>query len=344
MVKTKAMVLREFGKPLTLEEVEIPSYGPDEVLLKVKAAGVCGTDLKIRDGLVPTKELPLIPGHEVAGVVAATGANVKRFRVGDAVLVSFYIPCNRCRTCRLGRQTICEQLKGRIGFEFNGGFAEYVAVPEACLIPKPPGLSFRQAAVIPDALGTCYHVLVRRAQVQKGDCLVIVGGGGGLGLHALQMAKVLGAVVIGVDVSAEKLALMKSYGADFVIDGRENPSWSDAVAAYTQGGRADLVVNFVAHQSSIDEGLKAVGKGGKLALVAYSKEVKFNALYGHLNEIDLLSTRAATKEDIEECLKLVLAKEVETVIGEVISLPELNYGLQLIKDGKLKGRLVIDLE
>nr|WP_231133516.1 alcohol dehydrogenase catalytic domain-containing protein [Capillibacterium thermochitinicola] len=338
------MVLREFGKPLTLEEVEIPSYGPDEVLLKVKAAGVCGTDLKIRDGLVPTKELPLIPGHEVAGVVAATGANVKRFRVGDAVLVSFYIPCNRCRTCRLGRQTICEQLKGRIGFEFNGGFAEYVAVPEACLIPKPPGLSFRQAAVIPDALGTCYHVLVRRAQVQKGDCLVIVGGGGGLGLHALQMAKVLGAVVIGVDVSAEKLALMKSYGADFVIDGRENPSWSDAVAAYTQGGRADLVVNFVAHQSSIDEGLKAVGKGGKLALVAYSKEVKFNALYGHLNEIDLLSTRAATKEDIEECLKLVLAKEVETVIGEVISLPELNYGLQLIKDGKLKGRLVIDLE
>ena len=338
------MVLGEYTKPLTLEEVDVPSYGPDEVLLKVKAAGVCGTDLKIRDGLVPTKELPLIPGHEVAGVVAATGAKVTRFREGDAVLVSFYIPCNRCRTCRQGRQTICEQLKGRIGFEFNGGFAEYVAVPEDCLIPKPPELSFRQAAVIPDALGTCYHVLVRRAQVQKGDCLVIVGGGGGLGLHALQIAKVLGATVIGVDVSTEKLGLMKAYGADFVIDGQENPAWSDMVAAYTQGRRADVVVNFVAHQPSIDEGLKAAGKGGKLALVAYSKEVKFNALHGHLNEIDLLSTRAATKADIEECLKLILAKKVEPVIGEVISLPELNYGLQLIKDGKFKGRLVIDLE
>lgn len=344
VVKTKAMVLREFTKPLALEEVDKPSYGPGEVLLKVKAAGVCGTDLKIRDGLVPTKELPLIPGHEVAGVVAATGADVQRFREGDEVLVSFYIPCNTCRNCRRGRQTICERLKGRIGFEFNGGFAEYVAVPEDCLIPKPPALSFQQAAVIPDALGTCYHVLVRRAQVQKGDYLVIVGGGGGLGLHALQMAKGLGAVVIGVDVSADKLELMKSYGADYVIDGQENPSWSKLVVEYTQGRRADHVVNFVAHQPSIDEGLKATGKGGKLALVAYSKEVKFNALYGHLNEIDLLSTRAATKEDIQECLKLVLAKEVETVISDVISLEDLNYGLQLIKDGKLKGRLVIDLE
>lgn len=344
MVKTKAMVLREYKKPLMYEEVDKPACGPGEVLLKVKAAGVCGTDLKIRDGLVPTKELPLIPGHEVAGVVADTGADVKRFREGDEVLVSFYIPCHRCRNCRQGRQTICEQLKGRIGFEFDGGFAEYVVVPEDCLISKPAAITFQQAAVIPDALGTCYHVLVRRAQVQKGDSLVIVGGGGGLGLHALQMAKGLGATVIGVDVSAEKLALMQSYGADLVIDGREDPCWSKTVADYTQGRRADLVVNFVAHQASIDEGLRAVGKGGKLALVAYSKEVKFDALYGHLNEIDLLSTRAATKEDIQECLKLVLAQKVEPVIGAVIRLKDLNDGLQMIKEGKLKGRLVIDLE
>ncbi len=339
----KAMVLREYMKPLALEEVDRPAYGPGEVLLKVKAAGVCGTDLKIRDGLVPTKELPLIPGHEVAGVVAATGENVRRFREGDEVLVSFYIPCNSCPTCLSGRQTICPQLKGRIGFEFNGGFAEYVTVPEDCLISKPQAISFPQAAVISDALGTCYHALVRRAKVKKGDSLVIVGGGGGLGLHALQIAKWLGAVVIGVDVSAEKLDLMKAYGADLVIDGGA-PSWSTIVADYTQGLGADHVVNFVAHQQSIDEGIKAVHNGGHLVLVAYSKEVKFNALWGHLHEIDLLSTRAATKADIEECLKLVTANQIEPVIDRRIKLGDLNHGLQLIKEGKLKGRLVMDME
>jgi propanol-preferring alcohol dehydrogenase len=344
VVATKAMVLKEYTKPLTLEEVKQPTFGPREVLLKVKAAGVCGTDLKIRDGLVPTKELPLIPGHEVAGVVAATGTEVEGFREGDEVLVSFYIPCNECRTCLSGRQTICERLQGRIGFEFDGGFAQYVAVPEICLIPKPQEISFRQAAVIPDALGTCYHALVRRAQVKNGDYLVVVGGGGGLGLHAIQIAKWLGAVVIGVDVAEEKLNLMKAYGADLVIDGAQDPSWSKTVTDYTRGLQADHVATFIAHQPSIDEGLKAVRKGGDLVLVAYREAVQFNALYGHLNEIDLLSTRAATKADIEACLKLVTEKKVEPVIGKAIHLSELNDGLQLIKDGNIKGRLVIDIE
>lgn len=340
----KAMVLREYTKPLTLAEVKEPTCGPREVLVKVKAAGICGTDLKIRDGLVPTKELPLIPGHEVAGVVAARGPEVSSFREGDEVLVSFYIPCQKCRNCLNGRPTICEELKGRIGFEFDGGFAEYVAVPEACLIRKPKEISFRQAAVIPDALGTCYHALVHRAQVKKGDFLVMLGGGGGLGLHAIQIAKVLGAVVIGVDVTDDKLRLMQTYGADFVINGKEDPGWSKTVAAYTQGLRADHVVAFTPYQPGIDEGLKALRKGGALVLVAYSKELKFDALWGHLNEINLISTRAAGKDEIEACLRLVTEKKVQPVLDQALRLEELNEGLQMIKDGKIKGRLVVDIE
>lgn len=340
----KAMVLKEYTKPLVLTEVEEPTYGPREVLVKVKAAGICGTDLKIRDGLVPTKELPLIPGHEVAGVVAAVGKEVENFRVGDEVLVSFYIPCQKCRNCISGRPTICEELKGRIGFEFNGGFAEYVAVPEACLIPKPKEISFRQAAVIPDALGTCYHALVCRAQVKKGDFLVMLGGGGGLGLHAIQIAKVLGTVVIGVDVTEDKLRLMQSYGADFVINGKEDPCWSRTVAAYTYGRRADHVITFTPSQPVIDEGLQALRKGGDLVMVAYSKDLKFNALWGHLNEINLISTRAAGKAEIEACVRLVTEKKIQPVLDQAIKLEELNAGLQLIKEGKIKGRLVVDIE
>jgi D-arabinose 1-dehydrogenase-like Zn-dependent alcohol dehydrogenase len=335
------MVLREFNKPLVLEEVEEPKYGSGEVLIKVEAAGVCGTDLKIQQGMVPTKELPLIPGHEVAGVVAATGAKVGRFREGDEVLVSFYIPCNNCRSCINGRQTICENLKGRIGFEFNGGFAEYVSVPEECLVLKPKEISFQQAAVIPDALATCYHALVKRAKVKKGDCIVIIGGGGGLGLHALQIARWLGAKVIGVDLSEEKLKLMRAYGAELVLDGQS--AWSEAVYDYTRRG-ADHVVAFVYNEQSLEQGLKALCKGGQLVPVAYSPEYTFNALQAHLYEIDLLSTRAATKKDIEDCLSLVIQNKVETVIGEVLKMEALNQGLQLIKNGNLKGRLVIDVE
>ncbi len=337
------MVLREFNRPLVLEEVDRPVFGEDEVLLKVKAAGVCGTDLKIQQGLVPTKELPLIPGHEVAGVVAATGEKVCQFRAGDEVLVSFYLPCNRCRTCLSGRQTICENLRGRIGFEFNGGFAEYVAVPEACLLPKPPTLTFRQAAVIPDAIATCYHALVKRAKVKAGDDLLLIGAGGGLGLHALQLARWLGARTIGVDVSAEKLQLMQEYGAEIVIDGRD-PDWSSRVLACTGGHGARHAVNFVYHEQSIAGAIKALGKGGQLVMVAYAPEFKFDALRAHLFELDLLGTRAATKDDIAECLSLVVAGKVEPVIGEVLKLEDLNEGLQLIKNGNLKGRLVLDIE
>ncbi len=338
----KAMVLREYGQPLQLEEVEQPAIGNKDVLLKVKAAGVCGTDLKIRDGMVLTKELPLIPGHELSGVVAATGADVEGFREGDEVLVSFYIPCNSCKMCLSNRQTICENLKGRIGFEFNGGFAEYVAVNEDCLISKPASLSFREAAMVSDALGTSYHALVKRAKVKADDVVLLIGAGGGLGLHALQIAKWLGARVIAVDVSADKKQLLKTYGAEKVIDGKD-PSWSNQVLEFTAGRGADHALNFVYHAQSIGEGIKSLGKGGQLVMVAYHKEFVFNAFQAHLNEIDLLGTRAATKEDIGHCLELVVSKQVEPVIGEILGLEDLNHGLQLIEEGRLKGRLVLDI-
>lgn len=339
----KAMVLREYGQPLHLEEVEQPTIGKSDVLLKVKAAGVCGTDLKIRDGMVLTKELPLIPGHEVSGVVAATGTDVEGFAEGDEVLVSFYIPCNSCRMCLSGRQTVCENLKGRIGFEFNGGFAEYVAVPADCLIPKPASLSFHEAAVVSDALGTSYHALVKRAQVKAEDYVLLLGAGGGLGLHALQIATWLKARVIAVDVSDEKRQLLKSYGAELVVDGRD-PSWSHQVLEFTAGRGADHALNFVYHEQSIGEGIKSLGKGGQLIMVAYHDKFVFNAFRAHLNEIDLLGTRAATKEDIRHCLELVVSKQVEPVIGEILALEDLNHGLQLIEEGRLNGRLVLDIK
>ncbi len=184
----KAMVLKEFNKPLSLEEVEKPHYGENDILVKVKAAGLCGTDLKIQQGKIPVKELPLIQGHEVSGIIAETGSQVKNFKVGDEVLISFYIPCNKCELCKAGRETICENLIGRLGFELNGGFAEYIKVPESSLIRKPKELSFSEAAIISCSMGTVYHALLKRAKIKEGDCIAMIGASGGLGLHAIQIA------------------------------------------------------------------------------------------------------------------------------------------------------------
>ncbi|BER92561.1 alcohol dehydrogenase catalytic domain-containing protein [Atrimonas thermophila] len=339
----KAMVLEEYGKPLILREVEIPDFGKDEVLVKVRAAGVCGTDLKIWEGKVPTKTLPLIPGHEIAGEVVAIGENVVDFEVGDEVVISFYIPCGSCSFCRAGRYTICENFEGRMGFERDGGFAEYVAVPQKCLIHKPEKISFIQAAVVPDAIATCYHALVTRARVKDSDVVLMMGGGGGLGLHAIQIAKWLGARVIGVDVSEKKLELMKECGADLVLDAN-NEYLPDRVFEYTLGRGVNCVVEFVCSESSVEQSFRVLGRGSRLVLVAYSPQVKFDALRAHLFEIDILSTRAAGKQDIEECLKLVLEGKVRPVIGNVIELEELNFGFQMLREGNLKGRLVVKVQ
>lgn len=336
----KAMVLEEYGKPLVLRELKMPDFGKDEVLVKVKAAGVCGTDLKIQDGKVPTKALPLVPGHEIAGEIVAIGESVVDFEVGDEVVISFYIPCDSCSLCKAGRYTICENLEGRMGFERDGGFAEYVAVPQKCLIHKPGEISFIQAAVVPDAVATCYHALVKRAGIKDNDVVLMMGGGGGLGLHAIQIAKWLGAKVIGVDVAEEKLELMKEYGADLVLDA-DNECLPDRVLEYTSGKGANCVVEFVCSESSIEQSFRVLGRGSRLLLVAYSPQVKFDALKAHLFEIDILSTRAAVKQDIEKCLELVLEGKVRPVIGNVIGLEELNFGLQMLREGNLKGRLVV---
>lgn len=338
----KAMILEEYGKPLVLKEIKEPDFDKDEVLLKVKAAGVCGTDLKIQEGRVPTKALPLIPGHEIAGEIIAVGESVDEFKVGDEVLVSFYIPCDSCSLCRAGRYTICENLEGRMGFERNGGFAEYVAVPQKCLVRKPKEITFAQAAVIPDAIATCYHALVARAKVKGGDSVLMMGGGGGLGLHAIQIAKWLEANVIGVDVSEGKLELMKGFGADLVLNA-DGDDLVGRVLEYTLGRGVNHVVEFVCTESSIEQSLGVLGRGGQLLLVAYNSQVKFDALRAHLFEIDILSTRAASKEDIERCLELVVQGKVRPVIGSVLQLEEINRGFQMLREGSLNGRLVVEI-
>ena len=338
----KAMVLKEFNQPLILEEVQKPSYGEKDVLVKVKAAGLCGTDLKIQQGKIPVKELPLIQGHEVSGIIVETGSKVKDFKIGDEVLISFYIPCNECELCKVGRKTICENLIGRLGFELNGGFAEYVMVPESSLIRKPKELSFSEAAIISCSMGTVYHALLKRAKIKEGDCVAMIGASGGLGLHAIQIAKTLNSKVIGVDLTEEKLELMKKYGADEVIDASKD-GWGQRIVEISGGRGADKILEFVSRKETVEEDIKSLRKGGKLVLVAYSDSVplQINSLKVVLNELEILGTRAGTKEDIEKCVELIVEGKLKPVISKTFSLEEINQAMSILKEGKLSGRITL---
>jgi len=338
----KAMVLKEFNKPLYLEDVEKPCYREHDVLVKVKAAGLCGTDLKIQQGKIPVKELPLIQGHEISGIIAETGSQVRGFKIGDEVLISFYIPCNECELCKMGRKTICENLIGRLGFELNGGFAEYVKVPESSLIRKPKELSFSEAAIVSCSMGTVYHALLKRAKIREGDCIAMIGAGGGLGLHAIQIAKSFNAKVIGVDVSQEKLKLMSEYGAGETIDATKD-NWSQRIIEISGGRGADKILEFVSRIETVEEDIKALRKGGKLVLVAYSDSVplQINSLKVVLNELEILGTRAGTKEEIEKCVELIVMGKLKPVISKTYPIEEINHAMAILKEGKLSGRITL---
>ena len=340
----KAMVLKEFNQPLSLEEVEKPHYGENDVLVKVKAAGLCGTDLKIQQGKIPVKVLPLIQGHEISGVIAETGSKVKDFKVGDEILVSFYIPCNECELCKAERQTICENLIGRLGFELNGGFAEYVMVPESSLIRKPKELSFPEAAIISCSMGTVYHALLKRAKIKEGDCIAMIGASGGLGLHAIQIAKNFNVQVIGVDVTEEKLKLMKKYGADEVINASKD-NWGERIVEISGGRGADKILEFVSRNETVEKDIKVLRKGGKLVLIAYSNLVplQINSLKVVLNELEILGTRAGTKEEIEKCVELIVEGKLKPVISKTYPIEEINQAMSVLKEGKLSGRITLKI-
>ncbi|MCH7746169.1 MAG: alcohol dehydrogenase catalytic domain-containing protein, partial [Chloroflexi bacterium] len=215
----KAMVLERFEERMVWRDVPDPRIGPQEVLVRVRANGVCATDLKMMEGLVPTVTLPHVLGHEVAGEIAEVGNAVDGLQVGDHVTVYPTWGCGSCDPCRKGVETLCLRAP-RTGFEVDGGFAEYMLTRGRNAVKIDASMSFEEAAILPDAVAATYHALAQRARVQIGETVVIVGVGG-LGIHAVQIARIMGARVIAADVVADKLQAALDFGADAVINSRE---------------------------------------------------------------------------------------------------------------------------
>lgn len=331
------------GKPLKVEKIETPRIGDDGVLVKVRAAGICHTDLHFLDGtLTPWKgELPLTLGHEIAGEVYEVGKNVKKFKKGDRVVVDNNVGCGKCDYCKAGSQNLCVNLD-QIGFTVDGGYAEFVKAPESSLVKLPPDVSFEAGSVLPCAGASAYHGLANIAGLKKGEALMI-NGFGGVGTMALQVAKHLGAKTIVVDISDEKLKLAREMGADGVINAAA-ANVGEEVKKLTNGKGADVVIEFVGRKKTMENALNSLAKMGRYVILGYTKDnLELSPLGLVVGEHKVLGSVAYTHQDLENMVKLTHEKKIKPVVSRAFKLEEVPKALELMKEGKIVGRTVVKL-
>ncbi|MCX7788984.1 MAG: alcohol dehydrogenase catalytic domain-containing protein [Spirochaetes bacterium] len=338
----KAMVLRGYDRPLQVEEVDKPTLGPDEVLVKVAYCGICGTDLKILEGkLADIVKLPHIPGHEIAGTIVEIGSKVKDLKVGDLGIVYPYVSCRDCELCRTGQENICFDVK-RFGFELKGGFAEYVGVPAYNFCKVEGSMeSLKNFAVLTDAAATPYHALKRIARVTLGQKVLIIGAGG-LGLHGVQIAKLLGAQVAVVDIREENRSLAKKFGAELVmssIDGRAKKE----ILLWTGGKGVDVVLEGVGSPSTFQGALSCLKRGGSLVIMGYdpSTPLSVNGKDMHYNEWKVFGTRLSTKQELLELISLSSQGSLKPVVTMSVAMEEANRGMEILREGNTPGRIVL---
>jgi len=263
----KALVLQEYKK-FDLREMPAPQPAPDEVLIAVKACGICGSDVHGMDGSTGRRRPPIIMGHEAAGVIADIGAGVTGWAAGDRVTFDSTIYCGECEFCRRGEINLCDHRRvlgvSCEDYRRDGAFAEYVAVPRRVLYRLPDGLPFEHAAMV-EPFAIALHA-IRRAPVILNDAVVVVGAGM-IGLALVQALRQTGCGrLISVDVAEERLALAKKFGAtDCVNSSRENPA--ETLLRLTHGRGADVAFEAVGITATVDLAVRCLRKGGALALV-----------------------------------------------------------------------------
>jgi D-arabinose 1-dehydrogenase-like Zn-dependent alcohol dehydrogenase len=317
-------VLRHFGEPdaLQVEDVPKPSPAADELLVAVSACGVCGHDLLARRGQLGTS-LPMVLGHEISGVVERTGDAVSGFTVGDRVALVQREPCGSCEFCAVGAENLCRSGRGFYGEDRPGGYAEYVLASARNAVLVPEDLPPSAAAVLSCAVGTGWHAL-RRVGAAAGDVIVVTGAGGGVGVHALQLCRYLGARAIAVTSSLDKREMLLAHGADDVISlGPGQASLREQVRRLTGGALADVVLE-IAGPPTFAQSLAALTPHGRLALIGNvdPQDVAVRPGLVILKELSVVGCAHGTRSDLEEVVGLAAAGHVVPLISDEVPLSE----------------------
>lgn len=339
----KAVRLVKIGQPLELHEIPIPDIGTLDVLVRIKAAGVCHSDAHYRAGVSPVRPLPMTLGHEVAGVVEDVGHGVQGLKAGDRVCVHYMVTCGNCEYCNRGSEQFCTR-GAMIGKYRPGGYAEYLSIPARSVFKLPDAIPFEQAAIMMCSSSTSYHALIK-ARLRAGETVAVFGLGG-LGMSAVQLAYAMGAMkVYGVDLNPEKLALAESFGAVPVDAGKVDAV--ETIQRQTGGKGVDVALELIGIPVTMRQAIACVGVFGRVAMVGLNeKKIEIDPyaeLLGREAEIigvsDHLASEIPRLIDYVRSGKLILSQ----VIAETISLEAeaINAVLDQLDAYTNRGRVVI---
>ncbi len=336
----RAAVIRQIGAIELVDDWAAPTAGAGQVVVRVAACGVCHRDLIDRDGGYPFLQRPVVTGHEVAGVVEAVGAGVGAFAVGDRVVAVHRAPCGACAACRAGEETRCVGSPVMYGITVDGGYAERVALWESSLVRVPDGVELEAAAVLHCTAAVALRALRAHARLAAGETVLMTGASGGVGVHALQVARELGARVIAVTSSEGKVEALRALGADDVVVARDG-TWHKEVMARTGGG-ADVALELVG-APTFNAALRSLRFGGRLVLVGNvtRERVEVNPGYVIARELGIAGSASATRAELGEVLGWVQGGKLRPIIAARRPLGEAREAQAALADKRVVGRQLL---
>ncbi|MGW5642845.1 alcohol dehydrogenase catalytic domain-containing protein [Saccharopolyspora sp. NPDC003752] len=332
----RAAVLTRPGGPeaVTIAELDRPEPGPGEVLVEVAACGVCGHDQADRAGLLSIP-LPAVLGHEISGTVVAVGPDVARFSVGNRVAAKQFGTCGRCEPCANGKELRC----ARRAFLY-GGFAEYAVLPQSALLRVPPGVHLAEAAVVACAVGTSLQALRRIARVEPGETVLVTGAGGGLGLHAVQVAAALGTRVLALTGRLDKTEQLQRCGAAYVVTAGDT-AWQDILDA-TEGRGADVVLDNTGHPAVFRQAFRGLAHAGRYVLTGQvgGEPIRVHPAFVFAKEAVLTGSGSTLLTTFADALDLVAEGRVQPLLT-TYPLDEVVSAFTDLDERRVTGRAVL---
>ncbi|HSR29627.1 MAG TPA: zinc-binding dehydrogenase [Anaerolineae bacterium] len=304
----KTVRLVEIGRPLQMQEIPIPKVGTRDILVRIRAAGICHSDVHYRAGTSSVGPLPQTLGHEIAGVVEEVGSEVTRVAAGDRVCLHYMVTCGECHYCRTGNEQFC--VEGRmLGKHLDGGYAEFIVVPARTAVPLADQVSFEHGAALMCSSATSLHAL-RKARLQPGETVAIFGTGG-LGMSAIQLARIFGALeVFAVDINETRLELSQTYGAIPVNASQGNPVAE--IQRLTGGRGVDVALEMIGLKVTMEQAIQSLAILGRAVMVGIADEPFAIDSYHEL-----------------------LGKEAEAIGSSDHLLSELPLLVELVRQGRL---------
>lgn len=339
----KALVLESPGEEpsLAVKEVAVPDLGPRDVLVKVAACGLCHHDVAVMQGLLRRGVKPqIVLGHEISGRVSEVGDSVTAAKPGDPVTSTLTTFCGQCTRCLRGREYRCYRAQG-IGHAVDGGFAQFVKLPETSLVPIPEDVDLEEAAIFACPMGVVLQALQDVARVQPSETVLVAGSGGGLGVHAIQIASALGARVLAATTSPHKVERLERLGTSEVILADEL-DYSEFALALTEDQGVDVVVNTVG-SALFRSSLESLAQFGRMALLGEvtGDRVSLNPAEILFRDATVVGSTGAGRRHIIRVAEMVHSGLIKPVISQRFALQEAATAYRLMREKKTFGRVVL---